>query len=117
AGRGMIRAALSGRRAGPRPLAALAALGLLAACGGDDEGGPVVKPAHERGIIVLGLDGMDPQITRRLLAAGDMPNLAALIARGGMSELDTTSPPQSAVAWSTIITGHGPDGHGIYDFV
>ena len=92
-------------------------LAALTACGGDDAAGPVEKPAHPRGVIVLGIDGMDPRITRELLAAGQMPNLAALIARGGMSELDTTSPPQSPVAWSTFITGEGPDGHGIFDFV
>jgi predicted AlkP superfamily phosphohydrolase/phosphomutase len=75
------------------------------------------KAAHPRSVVVLGIDGMDPQITRRMLAQGELPNLAALIARGGFRELDTTSPPQSPVAWSTFITGQGPDGHGIYDFV
>ena len=97
----------------------LAALGvLLAACAESGASGPPPeKPFHPRGLIVLGIDGMDPIITRQLLAAGQMPNLAALIARGGMSELDTTFPPQSPVAWSTFITGLGSDGHGIYDFV
>jgi predicted AlkP superfamily phosphohydrolase/phosphomutase len=89
----------------------------LAACAESGAGPPPDKPSHPKGLIVLGIDGMDPVITRQLLAAGQMPNLAALIARGGMSELDTTFPPQSPVAWSTFITGLGPDGHGIYDFV
>jgi len=75
------------------------------------------KPPYPRGLIVLGIDGMDPAITRDLLAAGKMPNLAALIEHGALSELETTDPPQSPVAWSTIITGLGPEGHGIYDFV
>lgn len=68
-------------------------------------------------MIVLGIDGMDPQIVRTLLARGELPNLAALIDRGDMRELETTSPPQSPVAWSTFITGEDPDEHGIFDFV
>ena len=76
-----------------------------------------VKPAHPRAIVVLGIDGMDPQLVRELLARGELPNLAKLIDAGGWSELDTTSPPQSPVAWSTFITGQGPEHHGIFDFV
>jgi predicted AlkP superfamily phosphohydrolase/phosphomutase len=91
------------------------ALGLVAC----DAGPPSaqVKPPHDRAMIVLGIDGMDPQIVRAMLARGELPNLQALIARGGFSELDTTSPPQSPVAWSTFITGQDPDAHGIFDFV
>lgn len=75
------------------------------------------KASHPRGLIVLGIDGMDPQITRDLLSRGELPHLAAMIERGGWSELETTSPPQSPVAWSTFITGEHSEGHGIYDFV
>lgn len=68
-------------------------------------------------LFVLGIDGMDPQILRRLIAAGRMPNFQALAARGGMASLATTMPPQSPVAWSSFITGLAPEGHGIFDFV
>ena len=68
-------------------------------------------------LLVLGLDGMDPQILARLMNQGRMPHLQALAARGGLSELATTAPPQSPVAWSTFITGLPPAGHGIFDFV
>jgi predicted AlkP superfamily phosphohydrolase/phosphomutase len=68
-------------------------------------------------MVVLGIDGMDPVLTRGMLERGELPNLAALIARGGWSELDTTSPPQSPVAWSTFITGLDAAEHGIFDFV
>jgi predicted AlkP superfamily phosphohydrolase/phosphomutase len=91
------------------------ALAVIAACGTPSP--PGAKPAHPRGMIVLGIDGMDPQIVRGMLARGELPNLSALIARGGISELETTSPPQSPVAWSTFVTGEGSDHHGIYDFV
>lgn len=100
-----------------RRRAALMFAGVLAAsaCGEDAPAG--TKGAHPRGLVVLGIDGMDPQIVRSMIGRGELPNLAALIARGGWSELDTTSPPQSPVAWSTFITGEGPEDHGIFDFV
>lgn len=68
-------------------------------------------------LFVLGIDGMDPVILRRLMDAGRMPNFSALARRGGMSTLATTMPPQSPVAWSSFITGLPPQGHGIFDFV
>ena len=68
-------------------------------------------------VIVLGIDGFDHQLASELLAAGRLPNLAALAARGGFSPLATSTPPLSPVAWSTFITGMDPGGHGIFDFI
>jgi predicted AlkP superfamily phosphohydrolase/phosphomutase len=82
--------------------------------------GLAVTACGERGasrLFVLGIDGMDPTILQRLMAAGRMPNFEALAQRGGMASLETTMPPQSPVAWSSFITGLPPEGHGIFDFV
>jgi predicted AlkP superfamily phosphohydrolase/phosphomutase len=68
-------------------------------------------------VLVLGFDGMDPNIVERLMAQGRMPNFSALAQRGGFSRLETSVPPQSPVAWSNFITGMNPGGHGIYDFI
>ena len=68
-------------------------------------------------LLVLGIDGMDPQILSRLMDAGRMPNHKALAASGGFVPLATTMPPQSPVAWSSFITGLEPVGHGIFDFI
>ena len=68
-------------------------------------------------LLVLGIDGMDPEILSRLMAAGRMPRFEALAASGGFVPLATTMPPQSPVAWSTFITGLDPAGHGIFDFI
>src|SRR4051812_46570198 len=70
-----------------------------------------------RKVIALGLDGLEPKIVRRLLARGELPNLARLTARGGFSEIATTTPAQTPVAWSTFATGVNPGGHGIFDFL
>ncbi|MCC7262161.1 MAG: alkaline phosphatase family protein [Candidatus Latescibacteria bacterium] len=68
-------------------------------------------------LFVLGIDGMDPQILAHLIDAGRLPNFARLARQGGMAPLETSIPPQSPVAWSNFITGTGPEGHGLFDFV
>ncbi len=68
-------------------------------------------------VIVLGLDGCDPQVLGRLLQAGKLPNFARLRALGGLYQLGTTTPPQSPVAWATFLTGQDPGGHGLFDFL
>jgi len=68
-------------------------------------------------VLVLGFDGMDPNIAEKLIAEGRMPNFATLKDRGGFSRLETSVPPQSPVAWSNFITGMNPGGHGIFDFI
>jgi predicted AlkP superfamily phosphohydrolase/phosphomutase len=73
--------------------------------------------AHDRSVIVLGFDGLDYDLTRDLMEAGRLPNLARLAAAGGFSPLATTFPAQSPVAWSSFTTGLQPEGHGIFDFV
>ena len=68
-------------------------------------------------VIVIGLDGLSPAIVDRLLAAGQLPNLARLREQGGYSRVATTRPAQTPVAWSTFATGVNPGGHGIFDFL
>lgn len=74
-------------------------------------------PRSGKRIIVLGFDGMDYGVTRDLMAQGRMPNFSRLASSGGFSPLATSIPPQSPVAWSSVITGLEPAGHGIFDFV
>ncbi|HKE07852.1 MAG TPA: alkaline phosphatase family protein, partial [Candidatus Acidoferrum sp.] len=69
----------------------------------------------QKKVIVLGIDGMDPQLLRQYMAEGKMPNFAALAARGSFLTLETSMPPQSPVAWANLITGMNPGGHGIFD--
>jgi predicted AlkP superfamily phosphohydrolase/phosphomutase len=83
-------------------------------------GGACEKPKSEtakRQLIVLGFDGMDPKLCRELMDQGLMPNFQRLAKTGGFKPLQTTTPPQSPVAWSTIITGLNPGAHGIFDFI
>lgn len=68
-------------------------------------------------VIVIGIDGMDPRLCESMIAEGQLPNLAKLRASGGFSDLGTSIPPQSPVAWANFINGAGPGSHGIFDFV
>lgn len=71
--------------------------------------------AAGKSIVVLGIDGMDPNFLERHWDA--LPNLDRLRKEGEFKRLETSSPPQSPVAWSTFITGRDPGGHGLFDFV
>jgi len=71
----------------------------------------------ERKLIVLGIDGMDPQLLTKFMQEGKMPNFAKLAAMGSFKPLTTAIPPQSPVAWSNLITGMNAGGHGIFDFI
>ena len=94
---------------GLRPVGALVAAVLTASCGGGEPTG------HQ--VIVLGFDGMDYALTRRMVDEGRLPNLARMAERGQLAPLETSIPPQSPVAWSDFITGLDAGGHGIFDFL
>lgn len=70
-----------------------------------------------RRAIFLGFDGLDPRITERLMAEGQLPNFAKLRGMGSYSRLRTTFPALSPVAWSTFATGVNPGRHNIFDFL
>jgi predicted AlkP superfamily phosphohydrolase/phosphomutase len=68
-------------------------------------------------LIILGIDGMDPQLLKQFMREGKMPNFSKLAAQGSFRPLTTSIPPQSPVAWSNLITGMNAGGHGIFDFI
>jgi predicted AlkP superfamily phosphohydrolase/phosphomutase len=76
-----------------------------------------VSRAAGKKVIVIGIDGMDPRLSENMMSEGLLPNLARLRAAGGFSDLGTSIPPQSPVAWANFINGAGPGSHGIFDFV
>jgi len=75
------------------------------------------RPPVGKRVIVLGFDGMDYGLTRRLMSEGRLPNFERLSRIGTFQPLGTSIPPQSPVAWSNFITGMDAGGHGIYDFL
>ena len=74
-------------------------------------------PAPAQRLLILGWDAADWQVIDPLLARGQMPNLARLVAVGTRADLRTLEPKLSPILWSTIATGKTADKHGILNFV
>ena len=72
------------------------------------------KPSR---VVVLAFDGVDAGLVETMIAAGRLPNLAALRARGGFSPLTPPVPPQTPVSWTSFATGLDPGQHQIFDFL
>lgn len=75
------------------------------------------KSTRKKKVIVLGIDGLDPNIMERMMDSGQLPNFSKLREMGCYSRLMTVNPPQSPVVWSSIATGNNPGYHGVYDFI
>jgi predicted AlkP superfamily phosphohydrolase/phosphomutase len=75
------------------------------------------RSARSPRLFILGLDGSPLPLLRRLMAAGDLPNLARVFETGAAVEMSSSLPDVSAVAWTSINTGKNPAKHGIYGFV
>ncbi|MBN2466890.1 MAG: alkaline phosphatase family protein, partial [Deltaproteobacteria bacterium] len=70
-----------------------------------------------RRVVVLGLDGLSPDIVEPMMKAGKLPHFSQLKATGFYSPLTTTNPPISPVAWSSFQTGVNPGKHNVFDFL
>ena len=68
-------------------------------------------------LIIIGVDGQDPQLTERFMKEGKLPNFTKLAAMGGYERLRTTFPSLSPTAWSSFATGTDPAKHNIFDFL
>jgi predicted AlkP superfamily phosphohydrolase/phosphomutase len=68
-------------------------------------------------VVIVGLDGMAPELAERFMAEGKLPQLARLKAEGFYGRLRTTIPAISPVAWSSFMTGSNPSKHNIFDFL
>jgi len=69
-----------------------------------------------RRLLIVGIDGARWEVIDPLIAAGRMPNLAALVARGTRGVLRSSVDSWSPVVWTTIFTGWPPAEHGITDW-
>jgi predicted AlkP superfamily phosphohydrolase/phosphomutase len=71
------------------------------------------RDAPTRRIALIGLDGGDWSVIDPLIAAGELPHLAGLLARGRGAVLRSIEPIASPVVWTSIFTGRPPEQHGI----
>ncbi len=71
---------------------------------------------NDNKVLVIGIDGMDPKMTRRMVDEGKLPNIKKLIEMGSarkdlviLGAMPTITPPM----WTTMCTGAYPSTHGI----
>ena len=67
-------------------------------------------------LLVIGLDGGSFDILLPLVDQNQLPHIASLLREGSWGRLESTIPPFTAAAWSTIATGRNPGQHGILSF-
>lgn len=80
---------------------------------------PGCKPKEPPGphpIVLVGIDGGEWKVIRKLWSEGKLPHLKAVADRGVTATLRTAY-NSSPVIWTTIATGVTPREHGIVDFV
>ena len=73
--------------------------------------------AQVKRVVIVGFDGMDPELANRFMDEGRMPHFSQMREIGTFRPLRTTFPAISPVAWSTFQTGVNPGKHNIYDFL
>ncbi len=66
--------------------------------------------------VIIGLDGVPYGLLDDLSDRSIMPGFKELKKEGAFVPMKSTIPANSAVSWSTIITGENPGGHGVYGF-
>lgn len=67
-------------------------------------------------VVFAGIDGATWEIIEPMVAAGKLPNLAAMMREGAYGPLKSTMPPNSSLAWTSFQTGVHPGKHGIFFF-
>jgi predicted AlkP superfamily phosphohydrolase/phosphomutase len=74
--------------------------------------GPRTPQYHQK-LVVLGIDGLDPDLVSRFIAEGKLPNMQRLSRQGALQRLETT-PSAGASAWASFATGTNPGKHGVF---
>ena len=67
-------------------------------------------------LLLVGWDAADWKIIEPLMARGEMPTLAGIVADGVRGNIATLYPPLSPMLWTSICTGKRPMKHGIHGF-
>ena len=104
-------------RLGLCSLAALGALGTFFCVRGCRESGRTTVSGKFKRVIVLGMDGLDPNLLEQFMADGILPNFSRLAREGSFKQLQVGNPAMTPVVWSDVATGATSGQHGIFDFL
>lgn len=78
-------------------------------CGPDGTAEQPAPPEARPRLVVVGVDGLDPDILEDLVGGKELPNLARL----HRARVGTTTPSDPRVAWTSLVTGTPPAAHGL----
>jgi predicted AlkP superfamily phosphohydrolase/phosphomutase len=67
-------------------------------------------------VFIFGIDSATLDIVMPEIRKGNLENFKRLLEQGSYGKLSSTMIVNSAVAWTTFMTGKNPGKHGIYDF-
>lgn len=67
--------------------------------------------------LLVGIDGANVPVLRRLADDGAVPTLADLLETGYADDLVSQLPPWTPSAWPSMYTGVNPGKHGVYGFL
>ncbi len=66
-------------------------------------------------VVILGIDGFDPVLLKKWKSI--LPNLNSIIDDNPSISADSTIPPDSICAWTSIFTGENPAEHGLIESI
>lgn len=74
------------------------------------------RVAPPRRVVLVGVDGLSPELVRDGVERGRLPAFARLLRRGAHGPLRTLVPTEGPPIWTTIATGRLPRDHGVKSF-
>jgi len=77
--------------------------------------GRVDNMKNDSRLCIIGIDALDPDLLERWRA--DLPTFERLMKEGRWTRLESTFPPDSIPAWTSIYTGRDPSEHGALEYV
>ena len=72
-------------------------------------------PQYSQRLVILGFDGLDPDLVEQFIADGKLPHFESLVGDAGLHRLETTVSSESEPAWASFATGLSPAGHAVFD--
>ncbi|MDG5761820.1 alkaline phosphatase family protein [Natronococcus sp. A-GB1] len=67
-------------------------------------------------VLLIGIDAGDFRTIDPLIEDGTMPTIAALLENGYHATLESSLPPWTPAAWTSLTSGKNPGKHGVFDF-
>lgn len=65
-------------------------------------------------LLIVGIDGLTPDLLERLASTGQMPTVRSLMRHGVYGRLHSSINVDSICAWSSVLTGVNPGKHGVW---